>query len=166
MIHWWIKEYIFCDSWLKFEFKIPIEVVLELTEKHFRWSDHISWQAIGIWPRLHLFGQRMIHWLLSTSIFPNVTLEVPIWEFSWNVCFLYFHQFYLHFEWTINAYPQLSIFYTDTSYKSQKNSAYGRHQLSRPMRIVGPIQIWRGCMIYKNKFKKINKKKIKKIKKN
>ena len=25
---------------------------------------------------------------------------------------------------------------------------YGRQQLSRPMRIVGPIQFWRGCVIY------------------
>ena len=31
---------------------------------------------------------------------------------------------------------------------SKKNPAYGRHQFSRPMRIVGPIQIWRGCVIY------------------
>ena len=30
----------------------------------------------------------------------------------------------------------------------KKNLAYGRHQLSRPMRIVGPIQICRGCLIY------------------
>ena len=30
----------------------------------------------------------------------------------------------------------------------KKNPAYGRHQLSWPMRIVGPIQIWRGCVIY------------------
>ena len=30
----------------------------------------------------------------------------------------------------------------------KKNPAYGRYQLSRPMRIVGPIQFWRGCMIY------------------
>ena len=29
-----------------------------------------------------------------------------------------------------------------------KNPAYGRHQLSWPMQIVGPIQIWRGCVIY------------------
>ena len=29
-----------------------------------------------------------------------------------------------------------------------KNPAYGRHQVSQPMRIVGPIQIWRGCVIY------------------
>ena len=33
---------------------------------------------------------------------------------------------------------------------SNKNPAYGRHQLSRPMRIVGPIQFWRGCMIYRS----------------
>ena len=30
----------------------------------------------------------------------------------------------------------------------EKNPAYGRHQLFRPMRIVGPIQFWRGCLIY------------------
>ena len=29
-----------------------------------------------------------------------------------------------------------------------KNPVYGRHQLSRPMQIVEPIQIWRGCVIY------------------
>ena len=29
-----------------------------------------------------------------------------------------------------------------------KNPAYGTHQLSRPMRIVGPIAILRGCVIY------------------
>ena len=31
---------------------------------------------------------------------------------------------------------------------SKKNPAYGKHQLSRPMRILGPIQILRGCVIY------------------
>ena len=29
-----------------------------------------------------------------------------------------------------------------------KNPAYGRQRISRPMRIVGPIQFWRGCVIY------------------
>ena len=29
-----------------------------------------------------------------------------------------------------------------------KNPAYGRHRISWPMRIVGPIQFWRGCVIY------------------
>ena len=39
------------------------------------------------------------------------------------------------------------------SESSFKNPAYGRHQLSRPMRIVGPIQIWRGSVIYLRKKK-------------
>ena len=29
----------------------------------------------------------------------------------------------------------------------KKNPAYGRHQLSQPMRIVGPIKFLRGCVI-------------------
>ena len=32
-----------------------------------------------------------------------------------------------------------------------KTPAYGRHRISRPMRIVGPIQFWRVCMIYLEK---------------
>ena len=35
----------------------------------------------------------------------------------------------------------------------QKNPAYGRHRISRLMRIVGPIQFLRCCMIYKKKKK-------------
>ena len=35
----------------------------------------------------------------------------------------------------------------------KKNPAYGRHQLSRPIRIVGPIQIWGGRVIYLSFFK-------------
>ena len=31
---------------------------------------------------------------------------------------------------------------------SSKNLASGRQRISRPMRITGPIQFWRGCMIY------------------
>ena len=34
------------------------------------------------------------------------------------------------------------------SYYTQKNPAYGRQRISRPMRIVGSIQFWRGCVIY------------------
>ena len=39
-----------------------------------------------------------------------------------------------------------------TSWKKihKKNPAYGRHQLSRPMRIVVPIQFWRVCVIYRS----------------
>ena len=31
---------------------------------------------------------------------------------------------------------------------TEKNPAYGRQRISRPMQIVGPIQFWRGCVIY------------------
>ena len=34
-----------------------------------------------------------------------------------------------------------------------KNPAYGRHQLSRFMRIVGPIPFWRGRVIYRSALK-------------
>ena len=37
-----------------------------------------------------------------------------------------------------------------------KNPAYGRYRISRPMRIVGPIQFWRVCEIYLEKRKKKN----------
>ena len=33
----------------------------------------------------------------------------------------------------------------------KKNPAYGRHRISRPMRIGGPIQFWRVCVIYLEK---------------
>ena len=33
---------------------------------------------------------------------------------------------------------------------SKKNPEYGRHHLTWPMRIVGPIQFCRGCVIYLN----------------
>ena len=44
--------------------------------------------------------------------------------------------------------------YLDKIYVWFKNPAYGRHQLSRLMWIVGPIQIWRGSVIYLKKIKK------------
>ena len=37
-----------------------------------------------------------------------------------------------------------------------KNPAHGRKRISRLMRLVGPIQFWRGCVIYLKKKKKIN----------
>ena len=41
----------------------------------------------------------------------------------------------------------------------EKNPAYGRQIISRPMRIVGPIQFMRGCMIYLKKRRKRRRKK-------
>ena len=41
------------------------------------------------------------------------------------------------------------MFFTNLVFQMiNKNPAYGRHQLSRPMWIVGPNQFWRGCVIY------------------
>ena len=39
----------------------------------------------------------------------------------------------------------------DILYAMIKNPAYGRQRISRPMRIVGPIQFSRGCVIYLKK---------------
>ena len=51
------------------------------------------------------------------------------------------------------------LFFCTTCFWIKKNPAYGRHQLSQPMRIVEPIQIRRGCLIYlKNKTKNAVKK--------
>ena len=37
--------------------------------------------------------------------------------------------------------------YINLKKSRRKNPAYGRHRISRPMRIVGPIQFWRVCVI-------------------
>ena len=49
------------------------------------------------------------------------------------------------------------VYEMDRQKKCQKNPAYGRQRISQPMRIVGPIQFWRGCMIYLQKKNKKNK---------
>ena len=46
---------------------------------------------------------------------------------------------YLKFK-DLPLLPTTKVF----SVPSLKNPAYGRHRISRPMRIVGPIQFWRG----------------------
>ena len=43
--------------------------------------------------------------------------------------------------------------YHDSAWPSE-NPAYGRHRISQPMRIVGPIQFWRVCVIYLEKERK------------
>ena len=59
--------------------------------------------------------------------------------------FCYFCYFWaLHMQHVFSCYSWKFLY--NSCFK--KNPAYGRHQLSRPMRIVGPIQIWRGCMVY------------------
>ena len=54
--------------WLRFGHQLPKELVLELTGKKFSCSEHISWETIGIWPMLHIPGQRLIDQLRSGII--------------------------------------------------------------------------------------------------
>ena len=60
------------NTWLKFEFQLPEDLVLELSGKHFSCAEHVSWQHIGIWPRLQFSVQRLMHRLRSTIIFPKM----------------------------------------------------------------------------------------------
>ena len=60
-------------SRLKFGFQLPKNMVLELTGKHSSCSEHISLQAIGIWLRMHISEQTLMHQQLpSTIIFPKM----------------------------------------------------------------------------------------------
>ena len=47
-----------------------------------------------------------------------------------------------------------NVIQTSNSYH-KKNQAYGKQRISQPMQIVGPIQFWRGCVIYQREEEKI-----------
>ena len=55
-------------------------------------------------------------------------------------------------EWGSLNEIGFAIIYTDYTdlLSESKNPAYGRPRLSWPMRIVGQIQFWRGCAIYRS----------------
>ena len=59
-----------------------------------------------------------------------------------QVFFVITDSFFLHVCSLVDHYI-LALLQT-----SRKNPAYGRHRISRPMQIVGPIQFWRVCVIY------------------
>ena len=61
-----------CDNWLKLEFQLPKDLVLELTGKYFGCSEHVSWKHIGILPSLHFSEQRLMHRLQSTIMFSKM----------------------------------------------------------------------------------------------
>ena len=107
--------------WLKFGFELPKYMVLELIGKHSSCSEHIASQAIGIWLRIHFSEQILMHQLPSAIIFPKI----------------------LHLKCQFEDLAEINIIllFNHTYYLLNKNPAYGRHQLSRPMRIIGPIQI-------------------------
>ena len=80
-----------------FDFNSPKEFVLELTGNHYSCSDHISWEATGIWLRLTYYGQRLRHWLRSTNICPKMLrLRCQVEYFAEMYLFLLFtHLYYL-----------------------------------------------------------------------
>ena len=63
--------------------------------------------------------------------------------FCMCVCLCHSHYAFLEYRMKVCA-----IDWFQSLNESFKNPAYGRHRISRPMRIVGPIQFRRGCVIY------------------
>ena len=112
------------------------------------------------------------HLSYSNYWFENhVNFELKFWSLKFGallflLLYLHHHKYsstqscYVHYIYKTSRLPvsnsswhivKISLFVFNTSlflYLFYKNPAYGRHQLSRLMRIVGPIQIWRGCVIY------------------
>ena len=66
-----------------------------------------------------------------------------------QIAFLKFQK--ISFHWI--GPQEFSVWELKCLYKN-KNPAYGRHRISRPIRIVGPIQFSRVCVIYLEKKKK------------
>jgi len=74
--NWWFFEKVIFPkigwSWLKFGFQLPKDMGLEPIRKHSSFSEPISKHSIGIWLRIHFSGQRLMHRLPSTIIFPKM----------------------------------------------------------------------------------------------
>ena len=84
------KLWYFAGVWVS---KSPKDLVLELTWKHWGWSEHISWEAISIWPMMHLSEQILMHFLASTIIFPKILrLKGQFENLAKNIYNPYFHQ--------------------------------------------------------------------------
>ena len=96
--------------WFKFRFQLPKNLVLELKRKHFSCSENISWEAIGIWTKSHLSGQRLMDWLRRTITFQKML------RLKYHINNL--DEIYLILLFTL-LYPQRQVYvYTETSYQS------------------------------------------------
>ena len=58
-------------SW-SLDFNSPKDLFLKLPWNHSSCSERISWEAMGVWLRIHSYWQRLMHRLLKTIIFPNM----------------------------------------------------------------------------------------------
>ena len=90
--------------WLKFGFQLPKDLVLELAGKHYSCSEHISWDAMGIWQRIHFSGQRLMHRLLSTIIFPKIFCLKCQFE---NLAEIYIILLFTHTHYLLNKKSML-----------------------------------------------------------
>ena len=90
---------------------------------------------------LHLFA------FVGTFFWPFLVLFGHFLALFWSFLTLLSHQFahfvaiLLHFWHSLRSHHSQRDWLTKEDLWRKKNPAYGRHQHSRPMRIVGPIQI-------------------------
>ena len=107
--------------------------------------------------------------------FSSGTTHVDKFQFYFD--FTTYFELYFTFDYTLHIYESITnslsaiLFFILASIYKQlihpfvlfknrsitKNPAYGRHRISRPMRIVGLIQFWRVCVIYLEEEKKEKK---------
>ena len=85
-------------------------MVLELIQNYFSVSEHIAWETIDIWPRLHFSGQRLIHRLRLRCQFENLA--------EMNILLL-FPLFLIN----VYAQPWASV-YAKTLYQSPERSTW------------------------------------------
>ena len=112
--------------WLKFGFELPKDLVLELAVKHSICPEHILWHAMGIWLRIHFSGQRLMHRLRSTIIFPKMLRLKCQFENlpEMYIILLFTHKYQLSNN-KINDHPQpWTYVYKETSYQSRKMSTW------------------------------------------
>ena len=85
--------------YLKFEFQLPKYLVLELAGKHYSFSEHFLWEAMDICLNIHFSGQRLMHRLQSTIIFPKILrLKCQfdkLTETYIKLLFTHLHEFFL-----------------------------------------------------------------------
>ena len=90
---------------------------------------------------------KMLKYYINIMVISCSTFQMEEKECTWVKYLIY------SVLWRFQICRNLCIFFLPNLYSQNfkvntKNPIYGRHQLSWPMRIVGPIQFWRGCVIY------------------
>ena len=119
--------------WLRFWFQLPKDLILELTGKHFSFSEPISWYLYLALVKDLCTG----YGALSFSL--NVTLHLPIWKSSWNMR----NPNYFNFWIKINDYPKPYVYvYIQRLLINHQKCWLGRHPaLKREVLFKMPLQV-------------------------